>query len=198
MSTRVALPLFFGGVVCVYTSQIYAAGGCISSQSTGKASCSIQLDFKGTFIENTCRIDINGTGSNATISLPTTSVQQLLTAGNEAGSRLFPIKLSNCPAGKKINLHFISTSSGSSVDSVTGNLTNNAGQGYSNDVQLRLRTDNLTQLIIDDDNSYQEYQIPPSGADITHSFIVSYYAKSTNAVTPGQVSASVVVDLIYN
>ena len=67
----------------------------------------------------------------------------------------------------------------------------------SNDIQLRLRTDNLTQLIIDDDNSYQEYQIPASGGDVTHSFIVSYYAKNTNTVTPGLVSASVVVDLNY-
>lgn len=186
-----------GGILSLAASAANAASSCVSSQSSGKAICAIQLDFKGTFTEDTCNININGAGSNATISLPTISVQQLSKAGSEAGSKLFPITLSNCPAGKNINLHFISSPSGTAVDSVTGNLTNNAGLGMSEEVQLRLRTDNLTQLTIDDDNSYQEYQIPTSGGDVTHNFIVSYYAKNNNTVTPGKVSVSVVVDLIY-
>lgn len=197
ITNRVLLLLLLANALPLCSSVAYASASCTSSQATGKTDCAIQLDFKGTFVEDTCDVDINSSGSSPIISLPTISIQQLLKAGSEAGSKLFPIKLRNCPAGKTINLHFISLSSSSGVDSVTGNLTNNAGQGMSNNIQLRLRTDNLTQLIIDDDNSYQEYQIPSSGGDVSHNFIVSYYAKNTNAVTPGLVSASVIVDLIY-
>jgi type 1 fimbria pilin len=99
ITKHVLLSILLGSALSLCTSMAHASASCTSSQVTGETKCAIQLDFKGTYVEDTCDVDINSAGNSPIISLPIISIQQLLKAGDEAGSKLFPIKLRNCPAG---------------------------------------------------------------------------------------------------
>lgn len=161
-----------------------------------KTDCRIAVNFSGIYLENTCEISIDGGGADNTVSLPQIATARLKRDGDEAGSRQFQISLKSCPAGKKVNLHFVSA--GSSVDVNTGNLVNSHGSGMSQSVQVRLRNEAGVQMYIDKDTSFQQYIIPSAGYDVTHYYMASYYANGTGNVTAGLVNALAGIELIYN
>ena len=161
-----------------------------------KGSCNIDVTFLGTFLAQTCDVSVNNGGESGTVVLPTVSSQLLQNSGDEVGSTQFPISLRNCPVSRTIEMRF-TTSGGNTSDSETGNLVNSTGNDYSNDVQVRVRKIDGTQLSIDDNNSFQEYLIPASGDEVTHNFIASYYAKSNGAVSAGLVQTRSTIDLTY-
>lgn len=157
--------------------------------------CRIPATFTGVYQEETCEVSINGGASENVVTLPKIATAQLQRSGDEAGSRQFEIALKSCPAGRPVDLHFISD--GIATDSDTGNLTNRTGTGMSQGVQVRLRNASGIQLRIDDINSYQQYLIPSSGDQVTKYYIASYYAKSTGDVTPGLVNTLSGIELRY-
>jgi len=165
------------------------------AQSCTDSSCKIQVDFKGTYVEETCEISINGLSNNEKVQLPTLSSNLLQTDGNEVGDTPFNIALKNCPINKTVALRFVS---GASVaDSNTGNLINTSGDDYSKQVQVRIRNSSRAQMIIDDVGSEQDYTISSTGEDVTHSYSASYYANGSFSVTPGLIQTTANIDLIY-
>ncbi|MBV4367411.1 fimbrial protein [Erwinia phyllosphaerae] len=164
------------------------------SADTNCTSCSISVLFQGTYTDETCIISINGGTYTETVSLPPVSVASLDKDGNEAGSRQFAIALKQCPADRTVAVTFISNLS--SADTITGNLLNTVGEGYSQHVQIRIRKENGSRIIIDNASSGQDYQISSSGSDVNHYYRASYYAKGS-AVTAGNIRAIAGVELVY-
>ncbi|ELY2854592.1 type 1 fimbrial protein [Cronobacter dublinensis] len=170
-------------------------GLCFAERCVNADDCRITVSFKGKYMEETCDVSINNASSSETITLPTLSTTVLQKAGNEAGSQQFSITLKHCPVDKTVMLSFVNDSGYS--DNNTGNLINNAGSGYSENVQIRLRKTDGTQMIINDDGSAQPYVIPATGEDITHYYIAAYYATGDHTVTPGEISTIANIDLVY-
>lgn len=166
-------------------------------QCKAKGDCKIQVTFTGTFLAQTCDVNVNGEGSSGTVGLPTVSAQLLQKSDAETGSTQFPVSLKNCPANRTVEMRFTATD-GQAWDQTTGNLMNKTDSNYSKDVQLRLRKVDDTQMVINGPNSFQEYKIPANNdEEITHYFIVSYFAKSNGAVSAGLVQARSTIDLTY-
>jgi type 1 fimbria pilin len=160
------------------------------------SECRIPVKFTGLYLESTCEINIDGRGAEGTVILPTIAASVLRRDSDEAGSRLFQIALNSCPAGKSVNLYFVSA--GPKADGSTGNLVNATGEGMSRGVQIRLRNSEGKQLQVDDKNSFQEYAIPVSGEEVKHFYEASYYAKGTGTVSPGLINAIAGIELTYN
>lgn len=164
------------------------------AQSCGVSdNCKIDVQFKGSWLENTCDLAINNGSANETIVLPEISTTTLNYNGAEAGSQTFSITLSNCPTNKAISLYFGSTASG--TNATTGNLPNATGSDYSKNVEIRLRKADQQQMVIDDPLSNQDYVVS-STADVSHQFIASYYATGTSGASVGLINtaAAIIVD----
>ena len=177
-------------------SLLIASGAAVADDCKNFGSCRIAVDFIGTYLAQTCDVEVDNQGESGQVTLPTVGADVLQRVGDEAGSVQFPISLRNCPAGRNIEMHF-NTSGGDTSDSITGNLENNTGADLSRGVQVRLRNITGTQMRIDDNTSYQEYAIPASGDEVTHYFIASYYAKSNGTVNAGRVQTRSTIDLTY-
>ncbi|WP_241585941.1 fimbrial protein [Rosenbergiella epipactidis] len=159
-----------------------------------KGSCDIQVNFSGRFEMETCQISIDNRSANEIVALPVISSSLLQRAGDEAGSKSFQVILKHCPAAVTVGVHFVSVAS-TQVDPATGNIKNSTVAGMSPEAQLRLRNSAGVQMLLNDSTSIQDYAIPQSGGDVTHGFNVSYFAKTP--VTPGKVSASAGIEMIY-
>lgn len=157
--------------------------------------CNIEVLFPGVYSDETCVVSINGGTYSETVLLPTISTSSLQVDGNEAGSKAFNITLQECPSDRTVAVSFVSNLS--AADSTTGNLTNTTGDGYSENVQIRNRKEDGTQVLIDDSASGQDYAIPSAGGNVTHQFTASYYANGNNAVTAGVLKSLAGVELIY-
>ncbi|MGD8163224.1 fimbrial protein [Pantoea sp. FN0307] len=167
---------------------IFSARACLTN-------CSIDLNFTGIYIDETCEVVINNDSSNEIITLPRISTASLQNNGSEAGSVPFDITLKNCPASHTVTLFF--DSSVTAADNKTGNLVNRTGLTYSDNVQIRLRKENSSQIIIDDAASGQDYIISSAAEPISHRFTASYYANGDAVVTAGKVYAIAGVELVY-
>lgn len=156
---------------------------------------SMDVHFTGIYTDETCVIEINNGSNNEIVQLPRISVMSLDKNGNEAGSVPFNITLKECPANRTITVFFNSTVSG--ADTATGNLINDAGTGMSKSVQVRLRKEDSSQVVIDDATSGQDYLISATAAPLSHRFLASYYAKGDSAVTAGKIQTIAGVELVY-
>ncbi len=153
----------------------------------------IVVNFEGEYIEETCEVKINGNSSSETVTLPVLSTTALSDSGGEGGNTDFNITLQGCPASRDISLIF--NSSMSDADATTGNLINQAGDGYSKNIQVRLRKEDGNQMIIDDLTTAQQYSIPAAGSPVTHQYSVSYFSAGT--VTAGIVRSMASITLDY-
>ncbi|MFP2516970.1 fimbrial protein [Buttiauxella agrestis] len=167
----------------------------VMAESCTDSECKIMVSFKGTYLEDTCVISINGKSSTETVEMPTISTASLQSDGAETGSRPFSIALTGCPLNQTVSLRFISGAV--AADSTTGNFVNTAGETYSQNVQIRLRDENGKQMIADDIDSVQDYVISSTGEDISYQYLATYYAKGTSKVTAGLINTTAGIDLIY-
>ncbi|NDJ56616.1 type 1 fimbrial protein [Enterobacteriaceae bacterium 4M9] len=158
-------------------------------------SCRLPVKFTGYYLENTCEVSINNNSMAEVIQLPVISHQRLASDGDEAGSQTFSVTLKTCPLSHKVALRFLPANI--SADAETGNVKNSVGDGYSKNVQIRLRNEDGVQMRLNDANSLQEYLIPDTGEDVTHHFIASYYAKGTAAVTAGKIHTLAAIEVVY-
>jgi len=167
----------------------------LRSEMTCNNSCNIDVIFQGVYTDETCNVSINSGNYSETVLLPTISVSSLQVNGAEAGNKNFDIILKDCPADRTVTVTFVSNLS--EADTTTGNLKNTSGNDYSENVQVRIRKENGTQVVIDDVSSGQEYAIPSAGGDVTHQYTASYYANGNDAVTAGTLKSLAGVELVY-
>lgn len=157
-------------------------------------NCRMTVEFKGIYKEDTCDISINGASANETVVLPTVSYRTLFEPGKEAGATLFSVTLKNCPTEVETNLFFRSFSGNLSTD--TENLKNKTDNDFAKNVELRLRDSQGQHIAIDNPLSVQRYDISGVNSSDTKNYYVSYYA-GENPVTPGNVEAKTVLEVVY-
>ena len=190
------MSLIIRNISCVHWLTGASAGVLLSfSAAACVTDCKISVDFTGVYTDETCTVAINNASSDETVYLPQMSIDTLQSNGNEAGSVPFDITLKDCPANRTVAVFF--NSSSTPADSATGNLVNATGGTFSQNVQIRLRKENGTQVIIDNAASGQDYQISAAGDPLSHRFSASYYANGSTAVTAGEVNAIAGVELVY-
>jgi len=172
--------------------------GLISASSFAASTGTIT--FNGELTDTTCNVDVNGQGSDATVTLPTVSISELTTDKQVTGRTSFNMNLTGCvigtPKGKsKVSAFF---QPGSTVDLSTGRL-NNVG-GSATNVQLQLLDATGSFKVINVGNTDQvsstKYVDIASDRTATLPYAVEYYA--LGQTTAGTVTSSVVYNLQYN
>lgn len=179
-----------------------------ATDNTGK------LNFNGELTSSTCKVDIEGQGPDATITLPTVSTNTLTQAGQVTGRTAFTMNLSDCfyltsgpsrmAQTRDLNFQFSTVSAffetGATVDQAVGRLKNtNTNASGATFVQLQL---------LDGSNGFAPIKVGSSKQvtdtvyikinndnKATLPYAVEYYA--TGATTAGKVNSSVVYTLQY-
>lgn len=193
-------------------SLIVALG--LTSATTFAADNTGTVNFNGELTSSTCKVDIEGQGPDATITLPTVSTNTLTQAGQVTGRTAFTMNLSDCfylKAGpsrmaqaRDFNFQFSTVSAffetGSTVDQAVGRLKNtNTSAAGATFVQLQLldgsngftpikvgSTKQVTDTVYVKINDEDKATLP---------YAVEYYA--TGTTTAGKVNSSVVYTLQY-
>ena len=79
------------------------SGNAFAADNTGT------ITFNGELTDTTCKVDIEGQGPDATITLPTVSTATLTAAGQVTGRTGFNMNLSDCKVGaaghSKVSVH---------------------------------------------------------------------------------------------
>ncbi|EMD0829146.1 type 1 fimbrial protein [Morganella morganii] len=172
----------------------YANAEALCDNNVDCSLVGVDVKFKGVYQEDTCAISINGASSEETVILPTLSYKILSSAGKEAGTTEFTVALNNCPTNVEVLLFF--KSSGGNLSSATENLKNDTGAGLAANVELRLRDDKLNHIKIDNPSSGLVYPITGENLSVKRKYYVSYFSGG-NAVSPGNVRAKSVLEVVY-
>lgn len=165
------------------------------------AASSGTITFTGELTDTTCEVDINGQGSDATVTLPSEGVENLTTAGQVSGRTSFNMNLSKCVAGDKNPKSKVSAffQAGSTVDLSTGRLVNQSANGAKN-VELQLLDPANSYAVINVGNTDQIAKTTHVNIDTTNGSALLHYAVEYYAIgqtTPGAVSSSVIYNLMY-
>jgi len=175
----------------------------VLGMSTGaaQAASSGTITFNGELTDTTCDVDINGQGTDATVTLPTVSISSLTEPGNVTGRTSFNMNLSSCVIAteggqSKVSAFF---QPGTTVDMATGRLKNTTTNGAKLvDLQLLdasgdYRPINIGNTTEVDDMAYVDIDSESGNALLPYA--VEYYANGQT--TPGVVTSSVVYNLQY-
>lgn len=170
------------------------AGNAFAADNTGT------ITFNGELTDTTCKVDIEGQGPDATITLPTVSTATLTAAGQVTGRTGFNMNLSDCKvgqAGHKTVSAFFET--GATVDQAAGRLNN---------MDIATTGAKLVQLqLLDGSNAFAPIKIGnTSQVDATAyvqitdekatlPYAVEYYA--IGKTEAGKVTSSVIYTLQY-
>ncbi len=176
--------LYWSLVAVLFSPAVFSAG-----------NYPINVDFTGEYVNETCEVSINGNSSTETVTLPLLTTTVLSNNGGEAGKTGFTITLNECAGNQTVLLRF--NSNYSSADTVSGNLLNQTGSGYSKNLQLRLRKEDNSQMIIDDLNTADRFETRDAETPVTHQYYVTYYSGSEGPVTAGKVYAVAGITLEY-
>lgn len=151
------------------------------------------ITFDGQVVDSTCDVAVNGGSADATVVLPTVSVNTLKAASDTAGRTSFSMELSNCSNdADKVAAYF---QAGATVDPNTGRLVNQATTDAATNVDLQLSEADGT--VIKAGDSTQTYQtVDASTGSATLNYGVEYFA--TGQSTAGAVDSSVIYSLSYN
>ncbi|HFI5640949.1 TPA: fimbrial protein [Raoultella planticola] len=172
--------------------------GLISASSFAASTGTIT--FNGELTDTTCNVDVNGQGSDATVTLPTVSISELTTDKQVTGRTSFNMNLTDCVIGttngkSKVSAFF---QPGSTVDLSTGRLNNVGGSATNVQLQLLDATGSFNVINVGntDQVSSTEYVDIASDGTATLPYAVEYYA--LGQTTAGTVTSSVVYNLQYN
>lgn len=170
---------------------------------SAQAASTGTITFNGELTDTTCEVDIEGQGSDATVTLPTVGINELAAAGDVTGRTAFNMNLSKCSigtAGHSTVAAFFQP--GSTVDLSTGRLKNMTGNATGASLQLLDPSNNYAVINVgntDQVNNTAYVAINTSaGAGLGSAqlpYAVQYYAESLT--TAGTVSSSVVYNLMY-
>ncbi|KXU38143.1 fimbrial protein [Ventosimonas gracilis] len=152
------------------------------------------ITINGQITDVTCNIDVNGGGSNGTVTLPTVSTSTLDAAGKTAGATPFNITLSGCASASGGTLNTASTwfEPGANVDSTTGRLIST---GTAGNVQVELLNSAMNPIAA---GAAVQNDTPAniSSGTGTLSYYSQYYATG-GAATAGTVATSVQYTITY-
>lgn len=179
----------------VVLSMLATLGSSVANaESTGT------INFNGELTDTTCNVNIEGQGPDATVTLPTVSINELTQPGKTTGRTGFNMALTECTVAQggpsKVSAFF---QAGETVDLSSGRLQNQTTGGATNvDLQLldasngysAIKVGNTSQV---NDTAYVDIDAANGTASIPYA--VQYYA--TNATTAGKVTSSVVYNLQY-
>ncbi|ELY4748372.1 type 1 fimbrial protein [Cronobacter sakazakii] len=166
---------------------------------TAQAASTGTITFEGELTATSCDVNVDGQGSDATITLPTMGINQLDAAGKTAGCTNFVMDLTNCAGTLKTVAAYFEA--GASVDPVTGRLKNATGADNATKVSLQLRDGSSTSYdVIKAGDASQSTKTTFVTYDATEGtatlpYAVEYYAE--DATTAGKVNSSVVYSLMY-
>lgn len=165
------------------------------SVSAAQAASTGTITFNGLLTANTCDVSVAGQTADATVVLPTISINQLTAATKTAGRTGFDMALTNCAGTLQTASAFFEA--GSSVDVTTGRLHNMTGTATNVDLQLRDGT-SASQAVIQAGNTNQVTNtsyVDVSSGTATLPYAVEYYANG--ATTAGTVISNVVYSIQY-
>lgn len=155
------------------------------------------ITFNGKLTANTCDISIDGQAADATVTLPTVSINQLDATSRTAGDTSFVMALTDC-SGPTLNAASAFFLAGASVDVRTGRLKNMSGDATNVSLELLdgSNTDSASVIMIGSQEQASKtiYQ-SISGGKANLPYIVRYYAE--DATTAGTVSSNVVYSIQY-
>lgn len=176
---------------------VMASLGLMSSSAFAASTGTIT--FNGELTDTTCNVDINGQGSDATVTLPTVSVNQLTQDKDVTGRTSFNMNLSDCVIGtangkSKVSAFF---QPGTTVDLSSGRLKNVGGSATNVQLQLLDATGDFKVINVGntDQVNAMAYVDISSDGKATLPYAVEYYA--LGQTTPGTVTSSVVYNLQY-
>ncbi|MBN3764310.1 fimbrial protein [Burkholderia sp. Ac-20365] len=177
-----------------------AAIGFAALLSTAAQAADGTIQITGAIADTTCSINGKATGSpiDVNVTLPTVPTGALATAGATAGtSNAGDIKfaLSGCSgSATKVIARF---ENGPTVDSSSGNLTNQASASPAKNVQVRLLNANTQpiNILTNENNTLATNGVAITGGAATLNYFAQYYA--TGKAEPGNVTTSVQYTMQY-
>jgi major type 1 subunit fimbrin (pilin) len=148
-----------------------------------------QVTFNGELYDDTCVI--NAGDEDKIVPLPTLSTQSLAAAGQAAGSRMFEISVSQCPAAlTSVAAHFETTN----MNPSTRNAVNQASVSPAGNVEVQLLDmDGKTPIKLGSTGSFFPIDTATRSAEMSYGG--QYYA--TAPTTAGNVTAIVRYTLAY-
>ena len=177
----------------VFGSALAVAMACAIALPLSARASDGTIGFVGQLTGTTCSVAVNGTGANATISLPGISASQLATATQTAGATPFQMQLTQCSSGGNVQAFF---EDGQSVDHSTYNLINAAAAGAAMNVQVQLYSANgAIQIGNPNQLGPTQYYQPIASGSATLSYGAQYY--SLGAASAGTVSSTVTYSINY-
>ncbi len=163
--------------------------------SFGAAASTGTVTFNGEITDTTCEVNVNGTGKDTVVTLPTVPNNALEKAGDTAGNVSFIFELSQCSndTSKKALAFF---EAGATVNAITGRLINVESGGAEN-VELQILDQKNAAVKVGDSSQRAGANVEVSSAGNAQlPYSVQYYA--TDAAKPGKVSSSVVYTMDYS
>lgn len=169
----------------------------LSMTTLGVQASTGTITFQGELTDSTCDVDISGQGNNATVMLPTVSINQLTALNDTSGRTAFTMELSNCNIGaaghSTVSAFF---QPGATVDLVTGRLKNTGGNATNVDLQLLDASNSFAPIHIGDTSQVNgTAYVNISNGSAFLPYAVEYFA--LGQTTPGTVTSSVVYNLQY-
>jgi major type 1 subunit fimbrin (pilin) len=161
------------------------------------------ITVTGTIVSNTCKVG-SGSPNNFTVALPTISTSALGGSGAVAGSTAFSIAVSGCGTSgtpSKVTTYF---EPGSTIDTTTGNLSNQAGTGAATGVEVRLLNGSgstataFSPIVLGSASASQNSgQFTLASGAATMNYYAEYYQTNATAVGAGSFTSSVTYTMLY-
>ena len=159
------------------------------------------IDFTGEIKAATCKVDVNGQGNDALVTLPTVAKNAFSGADQTAGLTAFSFNISECTgtdADTSVKAYF---ESGPSVDLTSGRLVNMATEGTvakGIDLQLVDVQNNYTAIKVGSDEQMAgEAGFVKLDGDSAEMFYAVQYYSTESAVDAGLVQSTVNYSLQY-
>ncbi|MCF6692621.1 type 1 fimbrial protein [Klebsiella michiganensis] len=181
---------------CIASSLLITGVALAADQNAASG----KITFNGALVDNTCKVVVDNQTNNATVTLPTISVNQLTgAAGKVAGRTGFNIALSDCTGTTLKGAQAYFEENSTTVDLTTGRLKNTSTSG-ANNTSLQLLDASNSDEVINVGNSEQLSKttyVDIASGTATLPYAVQYYAE-TAAPTQGLVNSYVFYSIAYN
>lgn len=148
------------------------------------------INFTGKVLADSCVITVNNS-TTSTVALPTVMKSAFTAVGSTAGDTTFAIALKSCDTNTTSAT--VAFSSGTNVDSTTGNLKNATAGG--SDVQIQLR--NSSSAIINTASNVNAPAIAIDNTGAGSTTLTAQYVATAAATKAGLVTSSVGFTLTY-
>lgn len=180
-------------------SAALAASLGVAAFSASAATGNGTITISGRITSASCTVSVNGSGNNATVTLPTVQTTDLATAGTATGYTAVSFVLTGCSAGSgtqtQVRPYF---EQGPTTDLSTGFLKNGTAAGSATNVEVMLSStaDTTGKLDLSKGPGAQGVTAATLASNPTFTYYAAYIANG-GAATAGAVSTSVQYTLDY-